>query len=138
MLIQQFILQNAHFALSLFAALVFFAVSWLYLDAYFSIKSKKDLFKIIGFCFLSFSFLIHSTYIEQTILVNPILSTNLVELASDLTKFSGFIFLILGLLAEGIQAKPEHVSTASEQTASDVEVKTVPDNELPIVTAGEA
>lgn len=112
MLLTQFILQNAHFALSLFVSLVLFAVSWLYLDAYFVTKSKKDLFKIIGFCLLSVSFLIHSTYIEQTILSNPILSSNLVEISTNLMKFLGYVFLILGLLTDSIQKKPEYKEKA--------------------------
>lgn len=107
MLLQQFILQNGHFALSLFTALVFFAVSWLYLDAYFAIKNKKDLFKVIGFWLLSISFLVHSTNIENVILTNSFLNLNLIELIANLTKILGLIFLILGLLTDSIQKKPQ-------------------------------
>jgi len=106
MLLTQFILQDLHFALNIFAALVFFAVSWLYLDAFTQTKSYKDLFKVLGFSVLSLSFLIHATYIEQASLTNAIFISSYTETIANLLKFSAYILLILGLLTDPIQKKP--------------------------------
>jgi hypothetical protein len=106
MLITQFLLENLHFAINLFAALVFFAVCWLYLDAWLETKEHKELFKIIGFGLFSLAFLIHATYIEQSVLASAVYSVALVEGLANLVKLAAFIFLIIGLVIDPIQAKP--------------------------------
>lgn len=106
MLITQFLLQNLHFAINLFASLVFFAVCWLYLDAWLETKEYKELFKIIAFGLFSLAFLIHATYIEQSVLANAIFNVSLVEMLANITKLAAFIFLIVGLVIDPIQPKP--------------------------------
>ena len=49
MLPLQFFGQNIHFAINLFAALVFFAVFWLYFDAWTNKHDVKVLAKWLGF-----------------------------------------------------------------------------------------
>ena len=87
MLITQFLLENLHFAINLFASLVFFAVSWLYLDAWMETKEHKELFKIIGFALFSLAFLVHATYIEQSVLTNAVFNSSLIEAAANIVKF---------------------------------------------------
>jgi len=106
MLITQFLLENLHFAINLFASLVFFAVSWLYLDAWMETKEHKELLKIIGFALFSLSFLIHATYIEQSVLTNALFNSSLIETAANIAKLAAFLFLIIGLVIDPIQPKP--------------------------------
>ncbi len=106
MLTTQFLLENFHFALNLFAALVFFAVGWLYLDAYFAAKPKRELIKIAGLFILSFAFLISSTYIEQTILADSLFNTNLIFYSATLFKILGYLLVGAGLIIEPIQKRP--------------------------------
>jgi hypothetical protein len=114
MLITQFLLENMHFAINLFASLVFFAVSWLYLDAWFETKEHKELFKIIGFALFSLSFLIHATYIEQSVLTNAVFNSVLIETAANAVKLAAFIFLIIGLVIDPIQPKPVYKDQAPD------------------------
>jgi hypothetical protein len=133
MLITQFLLENLHFAINLFAALVFFAVCWLYLDAWLETKEHKELFKIVGFAFLSLSFLIHATYIEQSVLVNGFFNVSLVELLANLSKLAAFIFLIIGLAIDPIQAKPVY---KDEQPQAKSLQPTVKNQQSPVAAAG--
>ncbi|MBI2020483.1 cache domain-containing protein [Candidatus Daviesbacteria bacterium] len=100
----QFFLENAHFALNLFASLVFFLTGWLYFDAWLGRKTLSDSFKILGFILLSISFLIHATFIESTILESSLLGGNLNSNLVAATRITGYLFLILGLIFEPIQA----------------------------------
>lgn len=102
----QFILQNAHFALNLFAAFVFFACFWLYLDAWILKRNAKDSLKFAGFLLLSLSFAIHATVLESTILTNPVLSTEVYEFLFTSFRISGYIALILGISFETLQKRP--------------------------------
>lgn len=102
----QFILQNSHFALSLFAAFVFFACFWLYLDAWLLKREGKDSLKFIGFLLLSLSFAIHATALESTILTNPVLPLKLYELLFTLLRISGYSALILGIGFDSLQKRP--------------------------------
>src|SRR6185436_14219895 len=102
----QFFLQNLHFALSLFAALVFFAASWLYFDAWTIKKDKKDSLKILGFFYLCLSFVISSTHIEQTILKNAVIDQNLVLAASFILRVLGYATLLFGLYIDPLQKRP--------------------------------
>ena len=113
MLITQFLLENLRFGVSIFASFVFFAVFWLYFDAYTQTKSKKELFKISGFLFLSLSFLINATYIDQSILTNPVLSQSLIQNLSQAARFLAYVLLVLGLFQDPIEQKPELESKLS-------------------------
>ena len=106
MLITQFLLENMHFALNLFASLVFFAVAWLYLDAWLQTKSFKDIFKIVGFSLFSLSFLIHATYIEQSVLTNGLFNPGYIQTATNLVKFAAYLLLVIGSIIDPIQPKP--------------------------------
>ncbi len=103
----QFLLQNFHFSANLFASLAFFSIFWLYLDAWIESKNFKEFLKIIGFLFLSISFLIHSSLIESTGLRLAVLGSNYVENISLIFKNLGFLFLLSGLIFDPLIAKPK-------------------------------
>jgi len=102
----QFFLQNLHFALGLFAALIFFAAAWLYFDAWTIKKNKKDGLKILGFLALCLSFVVSSTHIEQTILQNSALNQTFILNASFILRVFGYLTLCLGLQIDPLQKRP--------------------------------
>ncbi len=103
----QFFLENAHFSLNLLAALVLFATMWLYFDAWVSRKTLRDGLKILGLLSLTFSFLIHATFIESTFLTDPILSGDLNMKLVMITKILGYLLLIIGLVLDPLQDHPK-------------------------------
>lgn len=115
MLSLQFIAQNLHFAISLFAALVFFAVFWLYFDAWIGEQHKKrhDTVKWLGFLSVSISFVIYATIIEQANLGQSIFGDTAALIANGL-RLIGFIFIILGQVFDPLQAVPITKGLADE------------------------
>ncbi len=108
MLETQFLLVNAHFALNLLAALVSFAVAWLYFDAWLGRKDFREGSKCFGMFLLSLSFLVHSTAIEQSILEYPILGPETINLLTAVFRISGYLVLIFGQIADPLQPLPEY------------------------------
>lgn len=106
MLLSQFLAQNLHFAISLFATLVFFAVFWLYFDAWTNKKDTKELYKWLGALLISVSYLIHSTLIEQSVLGKSIFG-NTSEILADVIRLLGYLGLILGQLTDPLQKEPD-------------------------------
>ncbi|HSA83945.1 MAG TPA: cache domain-containing protein [Patescibacteria group bacterium] len=103
----QFILQNAHFALNIIAALIFFAIAWLYFDSWTSRKGLKASLKWVGFFIISLSFVLNSIYIEQTILINPLLSRDTITLLVGILKVVGYGILTVALLSDHLQERPK-------------------------------
>lgn len=101
-----FILENTHFALNLFVALVFFAISWLYFDAWSVRKNAKDGLKVIGFLLISISFVIHATNVESVVLVTPILSSKFNPFLVAFFRIGGYLLLILGLVIDPLEDTP--------------------------------
>src|SRR3990167_9123892 len=106
MLPLQFFGQNIHFAISLFASLVFFAVFWLYFDAWTNKKERKELFKWLGSLLISISFLIHATFIEHSVLGESIFG-DASETLTVVIRFLGYLSLAIGLLLDPLQKVPE-------------------------------
>jgi len=115
MLPLQFFGQNIHFALSMLAALVFFAVFWLYFDAWLgeSHKKNKDVLKWVGFLLVSISFLVHATLIEQTDLGRSVLGGTSETIATIL-RLLGYVGIIIGQLVDPLQKKPATKSLEEE------------------------
>ncbi len=125
MLSIQFFGQNIHFAINLFAALVFFAVFWLYLDTWTSKHSKKELFKFLGFLTLSVSFLVHATFIEKSAFGGSFLG-NITEQVSGVTRLVGYGFIIIGLLLDPMQKRPKTKDLTEDlanETENDIDKK---------------
>ncbi|HEX7259986.1 MAG TPA: cache domain-containing protein [Candidatus Saccharimonadia bacterium] len=119
MLPLQFFGQNFHFAVNLCAALVFFAVCWLYLDAWSNRRGWKEFYKWAGFALLAVASLVHAAEIEQSALGQSILGD-----ASDnvgvILKIAGYIMIIVGLAMDPLQPVPKNkglgLSTEKEKT----------------------
>src|SRR3989304_2165308 len=102
----QFILANVHFALNLFAGLVFFAIAWLYFDARLTSKTGRGFLKIMGVLLLSLSFIIHSTFIESSILETSLSGGPLLELET-IFRLLGFLLIFVAEVTESFPKKPE-------------------------------
>ena len=102
----QFVLQNAHFALSLLAAFVFFAMFWLYLDAWLAKKGFKEGCKWFGALLLSFSFVVHAIALEQTAFVKPILPHEINLLLVSVLRVFGYLSLMLGIVMDRLEPRP--------------------------------
>lgn len=108
MLTTQFIEQNLHFAISLFAGLVFFAVFWLYFDAWLaeSTKSRPDTFKWVGFLLVAVSFVPYATLIEQQSLGNSIFGDT-GSIIANVLRILGYIAIVVGQVLDPLQEKPK-------------------------------
>src|SRR3989344_2585153 len=107
---QQFYLENFHFGVNLFTSLAFFAIFWLYLDAWNEKGGIKFLPRIIGFLLLSIYYLIHSISIETSILESPLVEEKLLVVILSGMKIVGATLIILTFLSDPILAQPKHES----------------------------
>jgi hypothetical protein len=136
MLPLQFFSQNIHFAINLFAALVFFAVFWLYYDAWTNKHDTKVLVKWLGFLLVAISYLAQSTVIEQSVLGNSSLN-NVSKNISAIFCVIGFLGIILGQLLDPLQKEPEVSGLAVDEfTAKEPAAPSQPSpSQLPAVGA---
>lgn len=102
----QFLLENLHFAINLLAALVFFAVFWLYLDAWTTHGSVRVTLRVVGFLFLSLSFLIHASFLETSIIAGAVISKNINLFISISLRILGYLFVLISLAIEPLENKP--------------------------------
>ncbi|MDB5183132.1 MAG: hypothetical protein JWO47_916 [Candidatus Saccharibacteria bacterium] len=114
MLSLQFFGQNLHFAVNLFAALVFFAVFWLYFDAWINKKNSKELFKWAGALLLFVSFLLHATAIEQSVLGRSIFGDT-TQALTVIFRFLGYAGLIIGQILDPLQKVPKSKGITNEE-----------------------
>lgn len=103
----QFFSQDFHFAINLFAALVFMAIGWLHFDAWTGHHTKKEFLKWSGFGVLALSFLVQSTLIEQTVLGQAILGDLTDGLITGL-RFIGYMLVIAGQIIDPLQQVPKN------------------------------
>ncbi len=108
MLSVEFFEQNFHFALSLFAALVFFAVFWLYFDAWMAENSKtlRDGLKWSGFLLVSISFVVYATLVEQSGFGQSIFG-NAAAVISNIVRLVGYVAIAIGLFLDPLQERPD-------------------------------
>lgn len=104
----QFFLENIHFTVNIFAALVFFAVFWLYFDAWRDKRNTREIPKILGFILLSLSYLFSATIIESTILPASYFTGDLLPTLFLMFRISGYLLLAWGLLVKPLQKHPKH------------------------------
>jgi len=109
----QFFLINLHFAINIIAALIFFAVFWLYFDAWIGRKRSREFIRFSGFLALSISFILSGIYIESSIVSVPIFSQPIHEALLIGTRLTGYILVILALFLDPLMQKPKHESSAS-------------------------
>ena len=105
----KFFLENAHFAVNLLASLVFFAVFWLYFDAWLVKKPKKELFKILGFISISISYLVHASVLEVAAFKSFLFSEDFYAGVMALFRIIGYILVIIGLATDKLEKEPRSV-----------------------------
>ena len=106
MLTTQFILVNYHFVASLLAALVAFAVAWLYFDAWTSQKDPKQFPSFLGFLFLSLSFVAQAVIGDQSLFETSFLGASTALVIKTLFRLIGYVTLIVGQVLIPLQSPP--------------------------------
>jgi len=104
----QFIYINLHFTINLIAALVFFAIAWLYFDAWTTQKKPQNTIRWLGFTLLSVSFVAHATLIEQPLFQSHLVRILLPNLVATLSKILGYLTLIFAQLNKPLQPLPSY------------------------------
>lgn len=122
MLPLQFFGQNAQFAINLFAALVFFAVFWLYFDAWTTSHKSKGLIECGGFLLVALSFVVLSTVIEQPVFGKSLLGSVSQTIAASL-QIVGFCGIIIGQLIDPLQKKPKTNGLQADDFSDDTKTK---------------
>ena len=115
----QFFAQNAHFGINLFASLFCLGICWLYFDAWSNHHKLQELLKWLGFASLGLSFLLSATVIEQSVLGKSLFVSTTSALVVAF-RLAGYIAIILGQIAEPLQAVPKNkglVLIDEEETA---------------------
>ena len=102
----QFLLTNVHFGINLFVSLVFFSVGWLYFDAWSIKKRPTDLWKVIGFSFFSFAYLVHATYVESSGYFSAVQFADYIQTIYLACSTVGGLSIIVGLLNDPVLARP--------------------------------
>jgi hypothetical protein len=97
----QFFEQNIHFALYMFVALVFFAVSWLYFDAWSNKRAPKELLKWSGFAGVGVSFIVQALIVNQDLLSGPY------DTAASALRLIGFLAIVAAQLIDPLQPIPK-------------------------------
>ncbi|HEX8182578.1 MAG TPA: cache domain-containing protein [Candidatus Saccharimonadales bacterium] len=110
----QFFGQNIHFAISLFAALVFFAVFWLEFDAWLAKRAPKELIQWSSFLLIALSFLFSATIIEQSVLGQSFFGS-LSETIAFVLRALGYIGIIIAQLLDPLQKIPELKGVQAEE-----------------------
>lgn len=109
MLETQFILINTHFTVNLFAALVCFAVAWLYFDAWLGRKDLRESTKSLGFFLISLSFVLNAASVDSTNAVSTtFFSGQNLAIITYLLRLSGYITLIIGQVIDPLQPLPDY------------------------------
>jgi hypothetical protein len=103
----EFFAQNAHFAVSLVAALASFAVFWLIFDAWTQRRNRLELIKWLGFLVLAVAFLLTAATLEERSLIPGILSTQLAAFAL-IMKIIAYGLIIAGQVMDPLQKRPEY------------------------------
>lgn len=129
-LIKQFILINGHFTLNLLAALVFFAVAWLYFDAWLGRRDYREGTKSLGFILLSISFLIHATTIEQALLNTSLLGSDTLGYSTGFFRIIAYFVLIIGQIIDPIQPLPEYRFDKNNASSAAIFASTIPFSHL--------
>lgn len=102
-----FFFEHAHFSLNVVAALILFAVAWLYFDAWLVSRTYRELTRVVGFILLSLSFLLHGVLVETQAIGDSIIPAVVQSWGYSFTRLSGYLFVIISLLLDPINEKPD-------------------------------
>ncbi len=101
----QFFAQNAHFAVSLIAALAAFSVFWLIFDAWLERRRRVEALKWAGFGLLAIGFLVSAATLEQRSLIPGVLVAQVANIAFAL-RIIGYILIAFGQILDPLQLRP--------------------------------
>src|SRR3989344_174171 len=102
----QFFLQNLHFAVNIFAVMVFLWIFWLYLDVWLARKKGREMVKSFGFLFLGISFVVQAVHLESTIILTPLINELTFDRLLILTRTLGYSLIIISIFIEPNLAHP--------------------------------
>lgn len=108
----QFFLENLHFAVNLGGALMFFAVFWLYFDAWLGRKTFKEFTRWFGFLLLSLSFLVGALLVESTFVTDPFLPQSIHLFVLSILRTAGYSMVIVSLMIDPLMEKPKNSTVA--------------------------
>jgi len=108
----EFIGQNIHFAVNLLASLAMFSVFWLIFDAWTQRKKVIETIKWLGFLLLAVGFLVNGAVIERFGGGGGFISDEL-PLISEILRIFGYIFIVVGQLADPLMKKPTYADGAA-------------------------
>lgn len=103
----QFFIQNLHFAVNVFIALILLAVTWLHFDSLAITKSFYQKIRTVGFAILSLSFLFSSLSTESTLFPGQVLPAHLLTLLVTSTAIAAYLLILVSLFTDPIQPKPK-------------------------------
>src|SRR6185369_16986381 len=114
MLTVQFLLVNINFAVCMAAALVFFAIFWLYWDAWQNNKDIKRSLPFVGFFLLSVSYVAQALIFDQSLLTQPLLASNFLTSILSVSRITGYLSLIISQIITPLQPTPEYKNSTKE------------------------
>jgi hypothetical protein len=110
----QFFAQNAHFAVSLFAALASFAVFWLVFDAWTERRKPLEAIKWAGFGLLAVAFLIGAATLEQRDNIPGDLAARVAAIGVAL-RILAYFLIALAQLLDPLQQRPHYENELAEE-----------------------
>lgn len=119
----QFFLENIHFAINFFAALVFFAIFWLYWDAWRQTPLRRDFFRLIGFLLLAVSFVIEASQIEAVLLPAGLNNSGVITALLMGTRILGYLLVLIGMILDPL---PKHPDIPTNGLSAGIAVSSVP------------
>ncbi|MDO8512779.1 MAG: cache domain-containing protein [bacterium] len=102
----QFFLENIHFAINFFAALVFFAIFWLYWDAWRHTPLRRDFFRLIGFLLLAVSFVLEASQIEAILLPAGLNNSGVIATLLIGARIMGYFLVLVGMILDPLPTHP--------------------------------
>src|SRR3972149_3980019 len=100
------VFEQLHFAINVLAALIMFGAFWLYYDAWSQRKSTKEALRMLGFFFLSLSFLVAAAQLETPLLPASFWDSQLISQTSIGLRMLGYVAVLVSLLLDPIQPRP--------------------------------
>ncbi len=124
MLSLEFFGQNFHFTINLLAALVCFAVFWLYFDAWLVSRNRKEIFKLVGFLALAVGFLSNGVLVENSTL--EIFNVGSIAAAiAALARIAGYLLIAWGQWINPLQPVPEVKGLVLEEPEAEKQEKEI-------------
>lgn len=113
----EFFLQHLHFTVYIFAAVVFFAIDWLYFDAWLGRRDRREVPLLVGYLLLALSFGVEATISDFAFLPNPLLATDITVQLIGIARFIGFLGIIYTIYIVPLTSRPRTPGITRRQFA---------------------